>query len=252
MWAEWFRSLLIPAEASFPRSTQPEDAVGMPRLAGFGDASMTALCAVTYVIWTDKQGGHHPRVMTGKCRVAHLGGTTIPCGELQALVVLHRLILAITEAFRYHFPSISTYTDSLCSIGAVHKSTSALHPYFGNRVAELRLIREQLELVTDELAPISHILREDNLADLGTRGLVGIGDIRPGSTWQVGPKFLQSDYERWPRTSPSEVPDDEIPAEECRTMYVRSLSSPAEARDWPQSRIPNPGNDFQRRGGVTA
>ena len=29
-WADWFDELLVPAEASFPRSTRPEDAVGLP------------------------------------------------------------------------------------------------------------------------------------------------------------------------------------------------------------------------------
>ena len=29
-WADWFGVLLIPAEARFPRSTKPEDAVGLP------------------------------------------------------------------------------------------------------------------------------------------------------------------------------------------------------------------------------
>ena len=37
-WAEWFSLLLVPAEASFPRSTKPDDTVGLPRLVGFGDA----------------------------------------------------------------------------------------------------------------------------------------------------------------------------------------------------------------------
>ena len=153
LWAKWFQSLLVPAEAAFPRSTKPKNAVGMPRLVGFGDASMVALCVVLYVIWTDSQGVCHPRILTGKCRVAPLLGTTIPRGELQALVVLHRLILTIVEAFPFKFASISAYTDSLCSIGALNKSSAAMRPYFGNRVLEILRIREQLADTTDDLAP---------------------------------------------------------------------------------------------------
>ena len=77
-WAEWFSLLLVPAEARFPRSTKPNDTVGLPRLVGFGDASMVALCAVIYVVWTDVRGVHHPRVLAGKCRVSPLHGTTVP------------------------------------------------------------------------------------------------------------------------------------------------------------------------------
>ena len=87
LWAAWFDILLVPSEAAFPRSTKPQGAVGLPRLVGFGDSSMLALCAVLYVVWTDTHGVHHPRILAGKCRVSPLCGTTVPRGELQALVV---------------------------------------------------------------------------------------------------------------------------------------------------------------------
>ena len=105
-WASWFQDLLTPSEATFPRSTKPKDAIGGPRLAGFGDASLSAICVVVYVVWSDRRGDNHSRVLTGKCRVAPLSGTTVPRGELQAMVVLHRLILTVVEAFPYRFQSI--------------------------------------------------------------------------------------------------------------------------------------------------
>ena len=102
-WASWFRDLLVPCEATFPRSTKPANAVGLPRLVGFGDASNVALCVVLYVVWTDASGRNHPRVLTGRCRVAPLLGSTIPRGELQALVMLHRLVSVIVDAFPFQF-----------------------------------------------------------------------------------------------------------------------------------------------------
>ena len=218
-WTAWFKNLLAPVEVVFPRSTKPKGAVGRPRLAGFGDASSTALCAVVYVVWTDDTGRHHPRVLTGKCRVAPLLGTTIPRGELQALVVLHRLVLAVLEALPYRCLSVSTFTDSLCSLGAVHKPSSSMKPFFGNRVLEILRIREQLVDLTDELAPISHVPGEFNPADLGTRGLVSVGDLGPGSYWQTGPTFLQEDYEKWPRTQVVGDSLDSLPPEECVAMF---------------------------------
>ena len=181
---------------------------------------MLALCAVVYVIWSDDQGVHHPRVMSGKCRVAPLVGTTIPRGELQGLVVLHRLVLTVVEAYPYQFRSIDVFTDSMCSMGALQKSSAALRPFFGNRAAEIHRIREQLESRTEYLAPISHVPGEDNPADLGTRGQVGIGDLGPGSTWQLGPGFLRRDYELWPRTQTSAAAAAQVPMEECNAMCV--------------------------------
>ena len=65
----------------------------------------------------------------------------MPRGELQALVVLHRMLLTIVEAFPYRFATVSAYTDSLCSLGALRKNTSALRPFFGNRVMEIGRVR---------------------------------------------------------------------------------------------------------------
>ena len=189
---------------------------------GFGDASAVAVCVVLYVVWTDEAGVHHPRVLTGKCRVAPLLGSTIPRGELQAIVILHRLIATIIDAFPFQFASISTYSDSLCSIGAMYKSSSTLRPYFANRVLEVLRWREQIQLKTAELAPISHVPGEQNPADLGTRGAVGIGELGLDSTWQQGPDFLRRDYDDWPRTSPAVASRMEVPMEEARVLFGAS------------------------------
>ena len=214
-WAEWFDSLLIPAEATFPRSTKPKEAVGQPRIVGFGDASLSAMCAVVYIVWGDRQGRYHSRILTAKCRVSPLVGTTVPRGELQAIVMLHRMILAVVEAFPYRARSISTYTDSLCSVGAIGKPGSSLRPFFRNRVLEIIRTRQQLQEFTEDLAPVSHIPGEENPADVGTRGSVGIVDLGPGSIWQLGPDFIQKEYGSWPRTTAIEGSRLEVPGDEC-------------------------------------
>ena len=236
-WANWFRTMLNPAEVVFPRSTKPKHAVGSPRLVGFGDASMLALCVCLYVVWTDAEGRHHPRLLTGKCRVSPLLGTTIPRGELQALVVLHRLVATVLEAFPFRFESVSTYTDSLCSLGAMSKTSTSLRPYFANRVLEILRIREQIALLTTNLAPISHIPGDCNPADLGTRGAVKLMDLGPGSEWQVGPKFLREDFELWPSTHPGELKDVEIPAGEGRVLFGMIDGGPDGSRQCPVTKI---------------
>ena len=227
-WAAWFLDLLMPAEAIFPQSTKPANASGSRRLAGFGDASLQAICVVVYVVWTDKDGTSHPRVLTGKCRVAPLSGTTVPRGELQAIVVLHRLLLTVAEAFPYRFSSISAFSDSLCSLGALHKPCSTLKPYFGNRVLEILRLREQLKMYTDDLAPVSHIPGEDNPADIGTRGSVNIGDLGPGSTWQLGASFLNNEFETWPRMTIEDAESNPPPPEECRVLFGTTAAEDAQ------------------------
>ena len=195
LWALWFRGLLDPVEAIFPRATRPPGAKGRPRLAGFCDASMVATCVAVYVVWemSDKISS---RLLMGKCRVAPLLGTTIPRGELQSLTILHRVLLVVVEASPYRFLSVSAFTDSLCSLGALSKPGSAMRPFFTNRVSEILRLRLQLQELTDCLVPVQHVKGTDNPADVGTRGQVGLQDLGPNSIWQGGPDFLTAPFLR--------------------------------------------------------
>ena len=153
------------------------------------------------------------------------------------LVVLHRLVVTVAEAFPYRFGSISMYTDSLCSLGALHKPSSAMRPYFGNRMLEILRMRQALESYTDDLAPVAHIPGEENPADLGTRGLVSVGDLGPGSFWQQGPKFLQDSYDTWatgPAVEPSEI---QLPPEECRSLFGIQVPDAQDNAENPLQRI---------------
>ena len=98
---------------------------------------------------------------------------------------------------------------------------------------EITRTREQLAELAENLPPVSHIPGEINPADLGTRGQVTIGDLGPGSTWQTGPDFLTTDYERWPRTPEDEDQDMEVPAKECKGSHGISLHIKAEVTSNP-------------------
>ena len=196
LWGCWFGTLLEANEVTFPRSTKPPGAIGQPRLAGFSDASEMGLCAVIYVVWTLESGEVVPRILLAKCRVAPLRRMTIPRGELQAIVVVHRLLVAALEAFPFPTASVSVFTDSLCSIGAIKKQGGTLRPFFANRVSEIGRLREQLEEQTGELCPVEHVPGDINPADVGTRGLVGPNDLGILSMWQQGPGFSVSTIPR--------------------------------------------------------
>ena len=81
---------------------------------------------------------------------------------------------------------------------------------------EIARLREQIREMVDELPPVGHVAGGQNPADLGTRGEVSIGDLGPSSTWQVGPPFLQQEYESWPGGLDKDVVVKDIPNEECR------------------------------------
>ena len=224
-WASWFAALLSSREATFPRTTRPVDAVGGPRLVGFCDSSEVAVCASLYVVWRTSGPLASVRLLMGKCRVAPLLGMTVPRGEMQSLTILTRLLLVAAEAFPARFLSISSYTDSMCSLGALSRTSSALKPYFGNRVSEIQHLRSQLSDVTDDLAPVHHVPGVLNPADVGTRGGVLVDQLSEGSTWQCGPSFLGLPYESWPITTDEARYTAKIPAEEVRASH-REYASP--------------------------
>ena len=196
-WAQWFSTMSDQLEITFPRSTQPPDALGNPRLAGFCDAVGKALCATVYIIWQASLRQPTSRLLMGKCRVAPLLGYTIPRGELQSLVVLHHLILIVAEAFPVRFDSILTFTDSTSSIGAIRKSASVLKPFFANRASDILQLRQQLGELTDNLVPVQHMAGNLNPANLVTRGQAGLKDLGEGYKWQHGPSFLLLPFEDW-------------------------------------------------------
>ena len=225
-WASWFASLLASGEAVFPRSTRPENAVGRPRMVGFCDSSEVAVCASLYVVWETLRDGMSSRLLMAKCRVAPLLGMTVPRGEMQALTILTRLLLVVAEAFPEKFLSISSYTDSMCSLGALAKMSTTMKPYFGNRVSEIHHVRARLAELTDDLPPVHHIPGQDNPADIGTRSGVRVDELTLGSLWQTGPAFLREAFETWPVTGDevrraSAVPPEEIKKEPCDTSRRR-------------------------------
>ena len=216
---------------------RPPGAVGSPRLAGFCDASLLAVCVGVYVVWTHADKVNTSRLLMGKCRVAPLLGMTIPRGELQSLTMFHRMLLVVAEAFPVRFATISAYTDSLCSVGALHKNGALMKPFFSNRVSEILQLWSQLTELTDGLQPVHHVIGSDNPADIGTRGQAKPGDLEAGSKWQEGPKFLQQDFKEWPVTYDSSLELAQVPKDECKVSgpHLRTHCM-LQGVDWPVDR----------------
>ena len=217
LWGRWARKLLEDSLVYFPRSTKPTDAKGRPGLAGFADASLDAYCAVVYVIWDKEDGSKSSRILLAKCRVAPLHGTTIPRAELQALIVLLRLLKAAASAVAEPPKWIAAFTDSECAVAALEKSGASLLPFFANRVAEGNILLKELAELTSTLHPVYHVPGFLNPADMGTRGQVRLEDLNMGSLWQSGPQFIVEGEESWPVGIARK---SAVPIEECSAKYV--------------------------------
>jgi transposase InsO family protein len=216
-WVKRFRRQLTEGAAVFPRSTKPQGAVGIPDLTGFADSSLEALCVAIYVVWTVGDGSRVARLMMAKCRVAPLSGTSIPRGELQAMVVLLRLMASMVSSLWMKVGKITVFSDSQCTLAALRKVGAPLRPYFANRVSESLALLKELEKLCDTVVRVRHVPGKLNPADLGTRGTATMTDLGSHSTWQDGPAFLRLPEDQWPETLEEE---GAIPTEECVQFHV--------------------------------
>ena len=113
LWVRWLMELEKESGVTMSRCVQPEGAIGELSLAGFSDASASAMCAVVYVVW-DATTHQETRLILGKVRVAPLHGSSMPREELQAMVMLVRIIITVRRAATFTCSRVSLATESAC------------------------------------------------------------------------------------------------------------------------------------------
>ena len=90
-WVGWLLELADETGVTMRRTVRPEGAIGDPVLAGFADASIEAMCAVVYCVW-DSTEGPKSNLLLSKVQVTAVNGKTVPRAELQAMVILTRIL----------------------------------------------------------------------------------------------------------------------------------------------------------------
>ena len=82
---------------TFERSLTPADAIEVPTLCIFSDASNEAFGTCAYIRWGTGSNKYDTRFIATKSRVAPLKPLTIPRLELQAAVLATRLYQSMAE-----------------------------------------------------------------------------------------------------------------------------------------------------------
>ena len=249
-WIDLITETVMSDSICFPRTTRPSSAIGNPWLVPFGDGAFPAFSAAVYVRWEVScshedssacDGDFTSSLLCAKAKVTPRSGFTIPRGELSGCVLQSRLALTTVKAFQSEEKlrpvGVTMLSDSRCSISAVEKSTSALKPFFHNRVGE---ILDNIAAMRKycPVEDIHHVSGDLNPADLATRGLARVGDLGPGSFWQQGPHFLSLRRELWPVSR--EFVNEQLPLEEVRTKKaVICALLRASVQKNPQSEFPD-------------
>ena len=205
-------------EVMFPRRSRPDNSIGGPRIAAFGDGALPAYGGCIYLVWEhacplggvsckvescDGIRGHYSsHFVLGKAKVTPLRGFTTPRSELSAGVLVSRMSLRVARALSFldeneKPTSCIIMLDSECTIATLENSSRTLKPFFLNRKQEML---ENMQGVSRYCAmePVQWIPSELNVSDILTRGTARPEDMGPGSVWQTGPDFLSLPRGSWP------------------------------------------------------
>lgn len=160
---------------------------------GFADASNRAYAAVAYLRVVHSLTNFQVSLICAKTKVAPVKTLSIPRLELNAVVLLGRLLLWIRKSLSLSHVPISEWTDSMIVLAWLRQHPSTWTTYVANRVSELQT----------SLATVSwnHVPSRDNPADCASRGLTA-AELASHNLWWSGPPWLQRTSTSWPKHNP--------------------------------------------------
>lgn len=184
-------------------------------LHGFSDASMKSYGAAIYVRSVSETGEVAVQLLTSQSRVApqpnkkRKNPITLPKLELNAALILSRLIAKIEQTVEYRFDEVFLRSDSTIVLAWIGENPDRLIPYVGRRVAEIQ-----------NLTPLhswSHVDTKQNPADIISRGMYP-QTLLSSKLWWMGPQFL------WNLKIESSKPPSNNNNDQLNCYYTRTNS----------------------------
>ena len=112
------------------------DAIEVPTLCIFSDASNQAFGACAYIRWRTGSNKYDTRFIAAKSRVAQLKLMTMPHLELQAAVLATRLYRSIIEKSQLQFEKVVFFSDSNIILSWIRSEVREFKPFVSTQVAE--------------------------------------------------------------------------------------------------------------------
>ncbi|XP_029172993.1 uncharacterized protein LOC114941956 [Nylanderia fulva] len=156
---------------------------------GFADASNRAYAAVVYLRVFHSLSEYRVSLIVAKSKVAPVKTVSIPRLELNAVVLLSRLVKWVIKSLNIIHCPIHCWTDSTIALAWLRQHPSKWTTYVANRVSEV-----QCNLPS---AKWNHVPSKDNPADCASRGLYA-SKLVSHPLWWAGPPWLQWPSTAWP------------------------------------------------------
>ena len=116
------------------------DAIEVPTLCIFSDASNQAFGACAYIRWRNGSNKYDTRFIAAKSRVAQLKLMTMPHLELQAAVLATRLYRSIIEKSQLQFEKVVFFSDSDIILSWIRSEVREFKPFVSPELQKLKAI----------------------------------------------------------------------------------------------------------------
>lgn len=158
-------------------------------LHGFADASNRAYATVVYLRIFKSLSEFSVILLTAKSKVAPIKTISAPRLELNAIVLLTRLLEFVQNSLNLQRIPTYGWSDSAVALAWLRGHPSRWNTYVANRVSEVQTRLPSVQW--------NHVPSKDNPADCATRGL-SPAELREFKLWWAGPAWLKSPSTAWP------------------------------------------------------
>ncbi|XP_071582174.1 uncharacterized protein [Temnothorax nylanderi] len=219
-WINYVSDLPNISKIRIPRWTgMRQDKIDV-ELHGFADASTRAYAAVVFLRIVHSPSNIQVIHLAAKTKVAPLKTVSVPRLELNAVVLLIRLIEWVRNTTGLMRALLFGWTDSQIVLAWLLQHPSRWNSYVANRVSE---VQTRLPTVRWQ-----HVRSQENPADCASRGFTA-ADLVNHELWWSGPRWLSSTTASWPiPPTPTEKDILQTVSSEARKATVHLVDSAPE------------------------
>ena len=213
------------AKLEFPRSVISSEGKDIRRIV-VGDASSDSGGAAAYIGTRQTDNTWTNDLLVAKSRMIH---ASVPRNELQMLLLACEIMYADVVSLKINLTDILVVTDSKVALCWASNPRARNTPYVFNRMLTIQRYlswtrKRQGEATNIELV---HIAGSMNSADMLTKGVITIDDLKPNSTWVKGFPWMTMDIADMPLTRFCDISltDDEAKdySQECKPLEICEL-----------------------------
>ncbi|XP_064635216.1 uncharacterized protein LOC135492597 [Lineus longissimus] len=154
--------------------------------------------------------------------------SSIPRKELQAMLLLSRLVVTVRDALRLEIESVKLWTGSKTVISWLQGHSKAFRSYVACRVGE---VTQNFDPVTE----IAFVPTDENVIDLVSRG----GTVDQMRNVIASPAFLRKSPSEWPSAPKLKMNSDDAELKKFHVRNAKVLALKLVA-DFPEQPILNP------------